>query len=148
MIAVKLLRLPHAGDLPLPSRQTALAAGFDLMAAVPEEAPLVLAPGARTLVPTGFAVEMPGLCEGQIRPRSGLALKHGVTVLNAPGVIDADYRGEVCVLLINHGDKEFVIPRGLRVAQIVFVLLQETVLQEVLALSSTERGERGFGSTG
>ncbi|OYX81872.1 MAG: deoxyuridine 5'-triphosphate nucleotidohydrolase, partial [Azorhizobium sp. 35-67-5] len=119
MAEVPVVRLPHGEGLPLPAYATSASAGLDLSAAVPEGAPLVLAPGARALVPTGLCLELPDGFEGQVRPRSGLALKFGVTVLNAPGTIDADYRGEVQVLLVNHGAEEFTVTRGLRVAQLV-----------------------------
>jgi dUTP pyrophosphatase len=129
-----------------PARQTADAAGFDLVAAVVDD--VVLAPGQRALVPTGIALALPAGTEGQIRPRSGLALKHGVTCLNAPGTIDADYRGEVKVLLINHGDADFVVHRGLRIAQLVVATLAPARLVAVDALDDTARGDNGFGSTG
>lgn len=148
MIRVAFLRLPHAEGLPLPARQTELAAGLDLMAAVAEDAPVSLAPGQRALIPTGFAMELPSDCEGQIRPRSGLAAKEGVTVLNAPGTIDADYRGEMKVLLINHGDKPFLITRGARIAQLVVAPIAAVMASESAELSGTSRGDRGFGSTG
>ncbi len=118
-VVVEVRRLPHAEGLALPAYQTEHAAGLDLVAAVGEQAPLTLAPGERALVPTGLAIALPAGFEGQVRPRSGLALKHGVTVLNAPGTIDADYRGEVSVVLINHGSEPFVIRRGERIAQLV-----------------------------
>ena len=117
--AVRILRLPHGKDLPLPSYQSALAAGLDLIAAVPADAPLTLAPGARALVPTGIAIALPPGTEAQVRPRSGLAVKHGLTVLNAPGTIDADYRGELQVLLVNLGSDAVAITRGMRIAQLV-----------------------------
>ena len=148
MIRVAFLRFIHAEGLPLPARQTELAAGLDLMAAVAENSPVSLAPGQRALIPTGFAMELPPDYEGQIRPRSGLAAKEGVTVLNAPGTIDADYRGELKVLLINHGDKPFLIMRGLRIAQLVIAPVAGVVAVESAELSGTSRGERGFGSTG
>ena len=132
----------------MPTRHSELAAGLDLMAAVPEEAPVNLAPGQRALIPTGFAMELPPDCEGQIRPRSGLAAKEGVTVLNAPGTIDADYRGEMKVLLINHGDKPFLVTRGARIAQLVVARVTFIAASESAELSGTRRGENGFGSTG
>lgn len=147
-VAVRFRRLPHGEGLPLPAPATALAAGADLAAAVPEAAPLVLAPGARALVPTGFCLALPPGHEGQVRPRSGLALRHGVTVLNAPGTIDADYRGEVAVLLVNHGAEPFVISRGLRIAQLVVAPVVAIHAVEVETLDDTQRGTGGFGSTG
>lgn len=145
-VALKLQRLPHAGDLPLPAYQTAHAAGADVHAAL--KAPLLLQPGAVALVPTGFAYEIPAGFEMQVRPRSGLAFKHGVTVLNAPGTIDADYRGELKVLLINHGPEPFEIKPGERVAQIVVAPVSMAEFTEVNELSDTQRGAGGFGSTG
>jgi len=147
-VPVTLRRLAHAGDLPLPARQSAEAAGFDLAAAVPDGQAITLAPGARALIPTGFALQLPAGTEGQVRPRSGLALKHGITVLNAPGTIDSDYRGEVKVLLVNHGQDSFTVSRGLRIAQLVITRIEPISLQEVELLDSTERGAGGFGSTG
>ena len=141
-------RLPHGEGLPLPAYQSENAAGMDLCAAVPAGTPLTLAPGARVLVPTGFALQIPPSFEGQVRPRSGLALKHGVTVLNSPGTIDADYRGEVGVLLINHGSEPFSIHRGDRVAQLVFGVAVPVILIEQARLAETARGKGGFGSTG
>lgn len=138
--------LPHGADLGPPHRASDLAAGFDLMAAI--EAPLTLLPGARVLVPTGLCLELPAGFEAQVRPRSGLALKHGVTVLNAPGTIDADYRGEVGVVLINHGTEPFVIDRGLRIAQLVLARVVSACWIEASDLSVTARGAGGFGSTG
>lgn len=143
---VQLKRLPGNEDVPLPRKMSALASGFDIYAAV--EAPVVLHPGERTLIPTGFAMSMPAGLEAQIRPRSGLALKHGITSLNTPGTIDADYRGEVKVLLINHGQAPFAIERGERIAQMVFQLVPDVTLTEVDELSDTERGGGGFGHTG
>lgn len=145
-IAVEMKRLPHGADLPLPHYQTADAAGMDLYAAV--DAPLHLAPGDSAMVPTGLAMALPSGYEAQVRPRSGLAAKHGVTVLNTPGTIDADYRGEVKVILINHGSKAFEITRGERIAQMLFAPVTRATLSEVNDLSETERGEGGFGSTG
>jgi len=139
-------RLPGNEDIPLPKRMSEWAAGFDVHAAV--EDALVLAPGERALVPTGFALAMPRELEAQVRPRSGLALKHGVTCLNTPGTIDADYRGEVKVLLINLGSEPFEIRRGDRIAQIVFQRVPPVELAEVDELPATERGEGGFGHTG
>jgi dUTP pyrophosphatase len=147
-VKIEVLRLPHAADLPLPSYQTALAAGMDFVAAVAADAPITLAPGERALVPTGIALALPAGVEGQIRPRSGLALTHGITVLNAPGTIDADYRGEVQVILVNFGTRPFVVTRGSRIAQLVFAPAVRAAMQEVTTLSETPRGVAGFGSTG
>ncbi|MCX8040296.1 MAG: dUTP diphosphatase [Planctomycetota bacterium] len=146
MLRIALRRLPHASDLPLPAYASAGAAGLDLPAAVAQ--PLTIAPGARALVPTGFAIAIPEGFEGQVRPRSGLALRHGVTVLNAPGTIDSDYRGELQVLLVNLGDEPFVVARGLRIAQLVIAPLVRAILDEVEDLPATARGSGGFGSTG
>jgi dUTP pyrophosphatase len=146
-IDIRITRLPHGDDLPLPSYQSALAAGMDLLAAVPADAPLTLAPGVRALVPTGIAIALPGGTEAQVRPRSGLAFKHGLTVLNAPGTIDADYRGEVKVLLINLGSEPFAIARGTRIAQLVIATVVRARLLKVAALDETSRGAGGFGST-
>jgi dUTP pyrophosphatase len=145
---LRLLRLPHADGLPLPDYETAGAAGMDLRAAVPEGAPLTLAAGARQAVPTGLIFEIPEGFEGQVRPRSGLALKHGVTCLNAPGTIDADYRGEVKVILANLGEAAFDVTRGMRVAQLVIAPVARAAIVEVGELSESARGEGGFGSTG
>lgn len=145
---VRVMRLPHGHDLPLPSYQSALAAGADLIAAVPGDAPLMIAPGARALVPTGLALALPPGTEGQVRPRSGLAVKHGLTVLNAPGTIDADYRGEVQVALINLGSEPVAITRGMRIAQIVIAPVIQVPMREVASLDETQRGAGGFGSTG
>jgi dUTP pyrophosphatase len=147
-IGISIKQLPHAEDLPLPAYQTALAAGLDLLAAVPEDLPITLACGKFALVPTGLTIALPQGFEAQIRPRSGLAAKHGVTVLNAPGTIDADYRGEIGVLLINHGDAPFVIRRGERIAQMVIAAMVRAELVPVTTLSATDRGSGGFGSTG
>ena len=145
---INIRRLPHGEGLPLPSYQTAHAAGLDLLAAVPESGPLVLAPGRYAMVPTGLAMALPEGFEAQVRPRSGLAAKHGVTVLNAPGTIDADYRGEIQVLLINHGADPFTIKRGERIAQMVIAPVVQVELVATGTLSATERGDGGFGSTG
>jgi len=145
---LRVLRLPHGADLPLPSYQSAQAAGLDLLAAVSAEAPLVIAPGSRALVPTGLVLALPPNCEGQVRPRSGLAAKHGLTVLNAPGTIDADYRGEVQVLLINLGQESVTITRGMRIAQLVIAPVLNAEVAETDAIESTARGKSGFGSTG
>lgn len=147
-VEVRVQRLPHGADLPLPSYQTEHAAGLDLLAAMPAGAPITLAPGARALVPTGLAIALPAGYEAQVRPRSGLAVKSGLTVLNAPGTIDADYRGEVQVLLINHGDASVVLERGMRIAQMVVAPVQRVALTEVSLLDTTARGGGGFGSTG
>lgn len=147
-LSVAVERLPHGADLPLPAYATAGAAGLDLMAALPADAPLVLAPGARAAVPTGLSVALPEGFEGQVRPRSGLALKSGVTVLNAPGTVDADYRGEIKVILVNHADAPFEITRGMRVAQLVVAPVMRIKLVETGKLEETARGAGGFGSTG
>ena len=147
-IEVRVLRLPHGHDLPLPSYQSALAAGLDLMAAVPETTPLVIAPGGRALVPTGIAIALPAGFEAQVRPRSGLAARQGLTVLNAPGTIDADYRGEIQVLLVNLGGESFSVTRGLRIAQLVIAPVLRASLRAVDSLDETSRGPGGFGSTG
>jgi dUTP pyrophosphatase len=147
-IDVRITRLPHGADLPLPSYQSAHAAGLDLIAAVPQDAPLTLAPGARALIATGIAIALPEGYEAQVRPRSGLAARHGLTVLNAPGTIDADYRGEVQVLLINLGSEAVSVTRGMRIAQLVIAPVARAQLRELPALDATGRGEGGFGSTG
>ncbi|CCD88079.1 Deoxyuridine 5'-triphosphate nucleotidohydrolase (dUTPase) (dUTP pyrophosphatase) [Bradyrhizobium sp. ORS 285] len=147
-IAVDIQILPHGEGLPLPAYQTAHAAGMDLLAAVPDDAPVVLAPGRHAMVPTGLSLALPDGFEAQVRPRSGLAARHGVTVLNSPGTIDADYRGEVCVLLINHGQEPFLIKRGERIAQMVIAAVARAELSIVTTLSKTARGSGGFGSTG
>ncbi|WP_027514709.1 dUTP diphosphatase [Bradyrhizobium sp. WSM1417] len=147
-VTVELQRLPHAEGLPLPAYQTNDAAGLDLMAAVAENEPLTLAPGQYALVPTGLAIALPPGYEAQVRPRSGLAAKHGVTVLNSPGTIDADYRGEIKVILINHGQTAFVVKRGERIAQMVIAPMVQAALVPVATLSATDRGAGGFGSTG
>ena len=147
MATLRIRRLPHAHDLPLPAYETAGAAGLDLRAALPE-GPLRLEPGERLLVPTGLVLELPVGTEGQVRPRSGLALRHGVTLLNTPGTIDADYRGEVGVILINHGQEAFAIQHGDRIAQLVVASVLQAEIVEVEELSETTRGSGGFGSTG
>jgi dUTP pyrophosphatase len=147
-VTVELQRMAHAEGLPLPAYQTAEAAGLDLMAAVPDGEPVALAPGQYALVPTGLAIALPPGHEAQVRPRSGLAAKHGVTVLNSPGTIDADYRGEIKVILINHGAVPFVIKRGERIAQMVIAPMVQAALVPVATLSATDRGAGGFGSTG
>ncbi len=147
-VTVRVQRLPHGEGLPLPSYQTEHAAGLDLIAALPEDAPIELEPSDRALVPTGLVIELPQGYEAQVRPRSGLALKHGVTVLNSPGTIDADYRGEVKVLLINLGAETFLIERGDRIAQLVVSPVTHVEIVASDALGATERGAGGFGSTG
>jgi dUTP pyrophosphatase len=148
MVKVEIRQLPHGEGLPLPAYQSAHAAGLDLLAAVPEAAPMMIAPGKHALVPTGLSIALPPGYEAQVRPRSGLALKHGVTVLNAPGTVDADYRGEVSVLLINHGDAPFQIRRGERVAQMVIAPVAQVELVPAVSLAATDRGSGGYGSTG
>jgi dUTP pyrophosphatase len=143
-----MLRLPHGADLPLPSYQSTLAAGLDLVAAVPSDAPVEIAPGSRALIPTGIAIALPPGNEGQIRPRSGLAIRHGITVLNAPGTIDADYRGELQVILVNHGSENFVVLRGMRIAQLIIAPIQHVKIVESKVLDTTTRATNGFGSTG
>jgi dUTP pyrophosphatase len=145
---VPITRLPHGQGLPLPAYETAQAAGMDLRAAVPEGEPLTLRPGDRFPVPTGLAFALPPGFEGQVRPRSGLAFKNGVTCLNTPGTVDADYRGEVKVILINHGPDDFVIRRGDRIAQLVIAPVVQATWAEVDSLDETARGAGGFGSTG
>ena len=147
-IDVRIIRLPHGADLPLPAYQSALAAGLDLLAAVPADAPATIAPGHRALIPTGIAIALPAGHEAQVRPRSGLALRHGVTVLNTPGTIDADYRGEIQIILVNLGTEPFVIDRGMRIAQLVIAPISHVKLVESASLDSTERSVGGFGSTG
>jgi dUTP pyrophosphatase len=143
---VKVVRLAHAEGLPLPAYQSAGAAGLDLLAAV--DAPLALRPGERALVPSGLILELPAGFEAQVRPRSGLALRHGITVLNTPGTIDSDYRGEVKVLLVNLGEEPFTIARGERIAQLVIARYERVALVEASTASATRRGAGGFGSTG
>ncbi len=148
LLTVKVARLAHAEGLALPGYQTEHAAGLDLLAAVAADSAITIAPGAFAFVPTGLSLELPPGTEAQVRPRSGLAAKFGVTVLNSPGTIDADYRGEVQVLLINHGPQPFVIRRGDRIAQMVIARVEQARLVEAKALSKTKRGAGGFGSTG
>lgn len=148
MTRLAIKRLPHAEGLPLPAYQSGDAAGFDLAAAIPAGSPIKLSPGARTLVPTGFAFALAPGFEAQVRPRSGLALKNGVTVLNSPGTIDADYRGEVQVILVNLGTVPFEITRGMRIAQCVVAPVTRAGISEVEDLETTARGVSGFGSTG
>jgi dUTP pyrophosphatase len=147
-VELQILRLPHGADLPVPSYQSAHAAGLDLLAAVPAAAPITLLPGERSLVPCGIAIALPHGFEGQVRPRSGLAVQHGVTVLNAPGTIDADYRGEVRVMLVNLGAKPFAVTRGMRIAQLIVAPVARARIVEAPALDATARGVGGFGSTG
>jgi dUTP pyrophosphatase len=147
-ISAQVMKLPHGEDLPLPSYETGEAAGMDLRAAVPENAPLTLEPGARVLVPTGFAMSIPPGFEAQIRPRSGLALKHGLGLVNAPGTIDSDYRGEIKIILINLGQENFEIARGMRIAQMIIAPVLQVAIEPVTSLDDTARGAGGFGSTG
>ncbi len=148
MTAIRYKILPHGQGVPAPAYRSDQASGLDLAAAIVEGTTLVLAPGERALVPTGIALELPGGLEAQIRPRSGLALRHGVTVLNAPGTVDADYRGEIQVLLINHGKEPFSLTRGERIAQLVIVPVIIVTLKQTEQLNITERHSGGFGSTG
>ena len=148
MNPIAIVRLAHAEGLPLPAYETEHAAGMDLRAAVPEEAPFDLRPGQRAAIPTGLTMAIPPGFEGQVRPRSGLALRSGVTCLNTPGTIDADYRGEVKVILINLGEEDFTIRRGDRIAQLVIAPVTGAAWNEVETLDQTPRGEGGFGSTG
>jgi dUTP pyrophosphatase len=145
---LRVLRLPHATDLPLPDYQTEHAAGLDLVAALAADAPVTLAPGARVMIPTGIAVAIPIGYEGQIRPRSGLAIRRGITVLNSPGTIDADYRGEIQVILVNLGAENFEIRRGTRIAQMVIAPIEQVKIVESGSLGATGRESGGFGSTG
>ena len=146
--SVRYMTLPHGAGLEPPAYESAAAAGMDLRAAISAEQPLTLQPGARVVVPTGLAIALPDDHEAQVRPRSGLAAKHGVTVLNSPGTIDADYRGEVKAILINHGDEPFVIERGMRIAQMVIAPVIQARMIAVAELDETGRGAGGFGSTG
>jgi dUTP pyrophosphatase len=145
-ISIAIRRLPHGADLALPAYATALSAGMDLLAAVSE--PVTLEPGQRKLIPTGIAIALPAGFEAQIRPRSGLALKNGISLVNSPGTIDADYRGEIGVIIINHGDQPFTVERGTRIAQMVIARHERAVWTEVDNLDETARGSGGFGSTG
>jgi dUTP pyrophosphatase len=147
-VKIDIRQLPHGEGLALPAYQSEHAAGLDLLAAVPDDAPLILAPGQRALVPTGLTIALPPGYEAQVRPRSGLAAKHGVTVLNAPGTVDADYRGEIGVLLINHGEAPFAVRRGERIAQMVIASAVRAELVPAASLTITDRGSGGFGSTG
>lgn len=146
--AVGIVRLPHSEGLPCPAYESSGAAGMDLRAAVAEDRPMLILPGKRALVPIGLVMEIPEGMEGQVRPRSGLAMKHGITCLNTPGTIDSDYRGEVKVLLINLGDEDFVVTRGMRIAQIVFAPVTQASIEERSLAGGTARGASGFGSTG
>ncbi len=147
-IDVRITQLAHAQDLPLPSYQTALAAGLDLIAAIPATQPVNLAPRARAMIPCGISIALPEGYEAQVRPRSGLAAKHGITVLNTPGTIDADYRGEIQVILVNLGTESVSITRGMRIAQLVIAIVARARLIAVSSLEQTDRGSGGFGSTG
>ena len=145
---VRMMRLAHSEGLTLPDYQTAGAAGLDLFAAIPDTKPLTLRPGGRALVPTGIAIALPAGYEGQVRPRSGLATRHGLTILNAPGTIDADYRGEIQVVLANLGNEDVTITRGMRIAQLVIAPVARAQIVEVASLDETVLGSGGFGSTG
>jgi dUTP diphosphatase len=147
-VPVQIMRLPHGTDLPLPAYQSEGAAGLDLLAAVPADTPVVIAAGRRASIPTGIAIALPRGVEGQVRPRSGLAARHGITVLNTPGTVDADYRGEIQVILVNFGDESFSVVRGARIAQLVIVPIVHAQLLETKTLDETKRGAGGFGSTG
>ena len=147
-VDIRVMRLAHAKDLPLPAYQSEHAAGLDLLAAVPSTSPVVIAPGARTLVPTGLAIALAAGFEAQVRPRSGLAARHGLSILNSPGTIDADYRGEIQVLLVNLGNEPTVVSRGMRIAQLVIAPVVRAHIVEVASLDRTPRGSGGFGSTG
>jgi dUTP pyrophosphatase len=145
---VEIMRLPHGADLPLPAYQSAGAAGLDLHAAVPADAPVTIEPGKWVAIPTGVAIALSEGTEGQVRPRSGLAARSGITLLNAPGTVDADYRGEIHVILVNFGQNPFLVERGSRIAQLVVVPVAQAHLLEVKTLKKTVRGTGGFGSTG
>jgi dUTP pyrophosphatase len=147
-LQIQMMRLPHGADLPLPSYQSESAAGLDLLAAVAADVPVRIKPGRRALIPTGLAVALPIGTEGQVRPRSGLAARHGVTVLNTPGTIDADYRGEIQVVLVNLGQDSFTVTRGMRIAQLVIAPVLRITIRETGNLDETTRGVAGFGSTG
>ena len=147
-VEIRIRRLPHGEGLPLPQYQSASAAGLDLVAAVAEDTPAILEPGNRALIPCGIVIALPAGFEGQIRPRSGLALNHGITVLNSPGTIDADYRGELHIILVNLGQQSFTIKRGMRIAQLVVSATVQASICVVASLDNTTRGDRGFGSTG
>jgi len=145
-LSIAVQRLPHNPDLPLPQVASDWAAGLDLQACI--DSPFILDPGKRALIPTGLAIALPQGYEAQVRPRSGLAIRHGVTVLNSPGTIDADYRGEIAVILINHGEAPFTVERGMRIAQMVVAQVESVILHQTDSLPSTQRGAGGFGSTG
>jgi dUTP pyrophosphatase len=147
-LQLQVTRLPHGAGLPLPAYQSEAAAGLDLMAAVPADAPVTIGLGRRALIPTGLTIALPGGTEGQVRPRSGLAARHGVTVLNSPGTIDADYRGEIQVILVNLGQESFTITRGMRIAQLIISRTVQVTICETATLDETTRGVGGFGSTG
>jgi dUTP pyrophosphatase len=147
-VTVKVMRLPQGADLPLPAHQSAGAAGLDLHAAVPADAPIVIEPGRWASIPTGIAIALPEDTEGQVRPRSGLAVRNGITILNTPGTVDSDYRGEIRVILVNFGLEPFTVERGSRIAQLVVMPVVRAQLSEVANLDETERGAGGFGSTG
>lgn len=147
-VKVEVTRLPHGADLQLPAYQSADAAGLDLMAAVPADKPVTIAPGARAQIPTGIAIALPRGTEGQVRPRSGLAARHGISVLNSPGTIDSDYRGEILVILMNFGAESFSVERGQRIAQLVIAPVFHAKILEKAELGQTKRGAKGFGSTG
>ncbi len=147
-IDLRIMRLPHGAGLPLPEYQSALAAGLDLVAAVPAEAPVEIAPNNRAMIPTGIAIALPPGIEGQVRPRSGLAARHGITVLNSPGTIDADYRGELQVILVNMSSESFIVRRGMRIAQLVIAPVLRAKIVESASLEPTKRAAGGFGSTG
>jgi dUTP pyrophosphatase len=147
-LQLQVMRLPHGADLPLPSYQSSGAAGLDLLAAVAADAPIILAPGRRALIPTGLAVALPSGTEGQVRPRSGLAARHGITVLNSPGTIDSDYRGEIQVILVNFGQDSFSVTRGMRIAQLIITPVLRVTIHDITKLDETTRGVGGLGSTG
>jgi dUTP pyrophosphatase len=147
-LTLQVMQLPHGADLPLPSYQSAGAAGLDLLAAVAADAPVIIEPGRRALIPTGLAIALPAGTEGQVRPRSGLAARHGVSVLNAPGTIDSDYRGEIQVILVNFGQDSFVVTRGMRIAQLIIAPALQVTIRVITELDETTRGVAGFGSTG
>ena len=147
-VEVRIMRLPHGTDLPLPAYQSEQAAGLDMVAAVPADGPVSIAPGEWVSIPTGLVIALPPGTEGQVRPRSGLAARHGITVLNAPGTIDADYRGEIQILLVNFGAESFQVTRGLRIAQLLVTPVFHAQLLETETLDNTTRGAKGFGSTG
>jgi dUTP pyrophosphatase len=147
-VELRVMRLAHGADLPLPAYQSEHAAGLDLVAAIAAERPVTIEPGARALIPTGIAIALPTGTEGQVRPRSGLAVRHGVTVLNTPGTIDADYRGEIQVLLVNLGGDSFTVSRGMRIAQLIIAPTMQAMISETITLDETTRGIGGFGSTG